>query len=208
MERTARRRNLRGTGDRLRAELIEAAIRVLEGLGQDEPFSLRAVAKEAHISAPSVYIQFQDKTALLLAVLEKLFAQLSDSRTAAEEQAAAAGGGPWERLMARSVAYVEFGVRQPGHYRVLYEGRAVPRLNDPRVAAFGQPMLDRTAQLIREISSSSKMTHVTDDVDRLALLLWVGLHGVVSLRINKPTIDWPDPAELAEQVLRAVTGCV
>ena len=95
-------------------------------------------------------------------------------------------------------------MRQPGHYKVLYEGRAVPRLNDPRVAAFGQPMLDRTAELIREIAASAKTVRATDDAERLALLLWIGLHGVVSLRINKPTIDWPNAAELAEQVLRSV----
>jgi hypothetical protein len=40
---------------------------------------------------------------------------------------------------------------------------------------------------------------------RLALLLWSGLHGVISLRINKPTLDWPLATELAEQVTRAIS---
>jgi len=38
----------------------------------------------------------------------------------------------------------------------------------------------------------------------LALLLWSGLHGIVSLRVNKPTIKWPPAVELAEQFVRAI----
>jgi hypothetical protein len=30
------------------------------------------------------------------------------------------------------------------------------------------------------------------------------LHGVISLRINKPTLDWPPATELAEQITRAI----
>jgi hypothetical protein len=30
------------------------------------------------------------------------------------------------------------------------------------------------------------------------------LHGVISLRINKPTLDWPSTMELAEQIARAI----
>ena len=196
-----RRRNPRGGGDRLRAEIIEAATRLLSRLGEDEPFSLRAVAKEADIAPPSVYLHFADKTAVILAVLDLLFGQLAEARNRAEAEAAASGGGVWERLLARSLAYVRFGIERPGHYKVLYEGRAIPRLDDPRVATIGQPMLDRTAELIRQLGPVPAM-----QADRLALLLWAGLHGVVSLLINKPTIDWPHADEMAGQIVRAIIG--
>jgi hypothetical protein len=32
-----------------------------------------------------------------------------------------------------------------------------------------------------------------DDPARLSLLLWAGIHGLISLRINKPMLDWPEP---------------
>lgn len=200
-----RRRNPRGGGDRLRAEIIEAATRLLARLGEDEPFSLRAVAKEADIAPPSVYLHFIDKTALILAVLEKLFSQLATSRDEAEQAVAEAGGSAWDRLLARSLAYVRFGLERPGHYKVLYEGRAIPRLDDPRLAAIGQPMLDRTADLIRDVLQVSSVKRA-EDAPRLALLLWASLHGVVSLQINKPTIDWPEADDLAEQIARALVG--
>ena len=197
-----RSRNARGKGERLRDEIIDASVKVLSALGPEDPFSLRAVAKMAKIAAPSVYIHFSDRNALLLAVLEKLFAEQVAIRAAAEAETAKAGGGAWDRLLARSLASVRFGLEHPGHYRVLFEGRVVPRLNDPRIISFGRPLLVRSIELIREIPAEHE--RVSDDPERLSLLLWSGLHGVVSLRINKPTLVWPAATELAEQITRAI----
>ena len=198
-----RRRNARGSGDHLRREIVEAAIRLLERLGPDDPFSLRAVAKEARIAAPSVYLQFADRNLLLLAILEQLFDELIVLRSAAIEQVALAGGSAWQKLMASVLASVAFGLERPGHYKVLFEGRVVPRLEDPRAMAFGRPLQAQMIELIREILPQTPGRDA-DDPERLSLLLWAGTHGLISLRINKPTLDWPETAELAEQMARAV----
>jgi AcrR family transcriptional regulator len=186
-----RQRNVRGEGERLRPDIVAAAIRLLGRLGPDDAFSLRAVAKEAGIAAPSVYIHFADRNVLLLAVIEQLFGELSAIRTAAIEKAAKAGGGAWERLLAGSLAYVKFGMERPGHYRVLYEGRAISRLDDPMTANFGRAIQVQTAELIRQIASERGAMEKPED---LALLLWTSLHGIVSLQINKPTLKWPAAA--------------
>lgn len=199
-----RSRNARGSGDRLRDEIIAAAILVLAKLGPEEMFSLRSVAKAAQITAPSIYIHFADRSELLLAVLEQLFAEQVTIRAAAEEAAAAAGGGAWERLLARSIASVEFGLAHPGHYKVLFEGRVVPRLDDPLLADFGRPLLTRSVELLREIAPAPGAMRVSDDPERLALLLWSGLHGIVSLQLNKPTLMWPPATDLAAQMTRAI----
>jgi AcrR family transcriptional regulator len=201
---TARPRNARGEGDRLRDEIIDASIKVLAVLAPDEPFSLRAVAREAKIAAPSIYIHFANMNALLLAVLQKLLQEQVAIRADAEEKAALAGGGAWERLLARSMAAVAFGLKHPGHYKVLYEGRVVPRLNNPRLEEFSRPAQVRAVELIREIPVAKGARRVCDDPHRLALLLWSGLHGIISLRINKPTLQWPDTTELVEQMTRAI----
>ena len=96
-----RPRNVRGEGEKLRGEIVDAAVKVLSALGPEEQFSLRSVAKRAKIAAPSIYIHFADRNALLLAVLEKLFAEQVAIRAAAEADAAKSGGGAWERLLAR-----------------------------------------------------------------------------------------------------------
>ena len=197
-----RQRNARGTGDRLRIDIINAATEILARLGENEPFSLRAVAKEAKIAPPSVYLHFPDKTVLLLAVLEELFKEMITARDEAEKKITASGGGAWEMLLARAKAHIDYGLENTGHYKVLYEGRAIPRLADPRMAKFGLPLMKRAIDLILQVSKENSIDRTPEEAERLALLLWAGLHGIVSLRINKPTMEWPDLHGLAEQLTR------
>lgn len=200
--RAGRPRNARGEGDRLRDDILSAAIDHLNVLGPEDAFSLRAVAERAGIAAPSIYRHFPDRDALLLAVLEGLFNDQIALREDAEAGAAAVGGGAWERLLARSVAGVRFGLEHPGHYRVMFEGRVALRLTEPMAADFGRPLMQRSAELILAIPNSRPDQDA--DPSRLALLLWASLHGIVSLRINKPTLDWPPAEDLAEQATRAL----
>ena len=177
---------------------------LMAGMGSDEPLSLRAIARAAGVAPTAVYLHFDDRDELVLAVLERLFGELAAIRDNAERQAAEDGGGDWERLRARSRAYVAWGVANPGAYHVLYEGRAVLRLTDPRGLTFGQSMLDRTTELVGRLTAAERIrpAHLSD---RISLLLWVALHGIVSLKINKDTIEWPPPSELADQALEAIT---
>ncbi len=68
-----RQRNPRGTGDRLRDELIDAAVRVLAARGDTERLSIRAVAAEAQVSPPAVYLHFPDRRGLVRAAVESCF---------------------------------------------------------------------------------------------------------------------------------------
>lgn len=199
-----RQKYARGQGDQLRRDLIDAAIRILADNEPSGQFSLRAVAKEARVAAPSVYLHFSDLNELRLAVLERLFAEQIEIRNQAEEAAAEAGGGAWERLLAGSLALVRFGLERPGHYKVMYEGRVILRLNDPMAAAFGRPMQGRSVELITELVAKRGSKGGAEDPHRLALLLWTGIHGIISLQINKPTLDWPSATELATEVARFI----
>jgi AcrR family transcriptional regulator len=201
-QRAPRRRNARGEGSQLRQEILEAAIRLIERHGSCEEISLRAVAKEVGIAAPSIYPHFADREALFLAVLKQLFDELIELRNSAEEAAGAAGGGPWERLRAAAFATVQFGLERPGHYKMLYEGGVIAALIDKRAAAFGRAIQLRVIDLIGRLSAETGRN--ANDPERTALLLWTGIHGVISLQINKPTLPWPDATMLVEDLMRAI----
>ena len=198
-----RTRSERGQGHQLREELLVAAVHHLGGLGSDEPVSLRAIARAAGVSPNAVYLHFSDRDELLVAVLDRLFAQLAHVRDEAERAATSAGGGPWEQLLARSLSYVTWGLREPGSYRVLYGGRAVPRLSDPHGLTFGQAMLDRTIELVTDLQTTGQ-ANPTYSPSRTGLLVWIAMHGIVSLRIDKDTIPWPDAEELATQAITSL----
>jgi len=196
-----RRRNVRGEGGQLRQDIIDATIKLIEKSGSCENVSLRAVAKHVGIAAPSIYPHFADRDELLLAVLKHLFDELVELRSKAEDAVASAGGGPWETLRAGIFATVKFGLKRPGHYKMLYEGGVISALNDKTAATFGRPIQLRVMALLAELFKGATEK---PNVERLSLLLWVATHGVISLQINKPTLAWPDATALVEDFMRAL----
>jgi hypothetical protein len=112
---TRRTRNRRGEGGRLRDEIIAAAARLIEENGQDA-VSLRAVARSAGITAPSIYSHFEDLDDLLEAVIAHNF----DALAANLRRGVEAHADPKSRLRGACHAYVAFGRDHPEQYAVLF----------------------------------------------------------------------------------------
>ena len=112
----AAQRNPRGTGERLRDELIDTAVRVLAARGDTERLSIRAVAAEAQVSPAAVYRHFPDRRGLVRAAVEHCFDRFQAQLAQAEHGAAT----PFEALRRRCQAYVAFGTGQPHLYRVMF----------------------------------------------------------------------------------------
>src|SRR3954465_14240883 len=83
-----RGRNPRGQGERLREDIVGAALRLLDEHGDDQALSMRAVAREVGVAATSVYIHFADRDALVLAALERFHRELLEAVDRAETGAA------------------------------------------------------------------------------------------------------------------------
>src|SRR6266702_6645008 len=78
-----RRPNARGQGERLREEIISAAVQMLGDLADDEALSLRAVARAVSISPTSVYLYFPDRDALVAAAMQRCHAEMLRVRVGA-----------------------------------------------------------------------------------------------------------------------------
>src|SRR4051812_4498331 len=70
-------RNRRGEGGHLRRDILAAAVALLDETGDENALTLRAVARRAGISAPSIYPHFADRTTLMLTIVQDAFAELS-----------------------------------------------------------------------------------------------------------------------------------
>jgi AcrR family transcriptional regulator len=194
-----RERNRRGEGDRLRAEILAAATRLLETAGTDEGLSLRAVAREVGISPQSMYLHFGNLDALVLAVLADSHATMG----AVLDAAAAAEADPVERILARGRAYLAWGAAHPGLYQVMYEGRLQSEPEqDPSVVPPGRAQLYKVRDDIRAAMTAGVVPE--GDAEALAMQLWALVHGLVSLRANKPGVPWPDTAALATDAGRRI----
>jgi len=188
----ARVRNPRGEGQRLRDEIVAAAAQLLAAEPEPEPVSLRGVARRVGIAPQSMYLHFGDKSELLAAVVAVRFGEL----LRACEAAAAAEAAPRARLRAFCVAYCTWGLGNPGHYRLLFESRATTQAGIPYEASPGAGIFNRFAALVSQSVGSQGVT--------TAVLLWVALHGIVSLRWSKPGFPWPPAEELVDDFLQAL----
>src|SRR5215212_3691514 len=81
MQRRPRARQ--GEGPRLRQELLDAAASLLSTTGNEDAVTLRAVAREVGIAAPSIYLHFSDRDELLRAVMVDCFVRFRDTLDAA-----------------------------------------------------------------------------------------------------------------------------
>lgn len=193
-------RNPVGEGSRLRDELIAAAGRILSAGGDPESLTLRAVSREAGIAAPSVYLQFENKDALLQAVVDAHFAQFQQAVMAA----VATGHDPATRLLHGCRAYGRFAREHPGAYRVIFETplptwSSLPIAELPGMPAF-QILVDAVAACI-DAGVATPGDHFA-----IATNIWVALHGMATLRLNLPGFPWPDPDQQLIAILQALTG--
>jgi AcrR family transcriptional regulator len=117
----SRMRNRWGQGERLRAEALEAAARLLGELGTVEGLSLRAVAREAGVAPASLYDHFADKSALVDALLDYVHERLVSLLR--ESGAGADGADPTTRVRAQLLAFCQFSLENPGLYRVMFAAR-------------------------------------------------------------------------------------
>jgi AcrR family transcriptional regulator len=194
-------RNPRGEGYRLRQELITAADHLLRTGETIESLSLRAVARAVGIAATSVYLHFDDKASLLLAVYQRHFADLAEAlnRAIAEQDEPAA------RLRAMTLTYRQFAVDYPDTYQVLFTmpGATAPSgLLGPGAPGPGAPILDIVRQVIAECMDAG-LIHPGDPY-QVALCLWAMLHGLITLRATRPQVAWPDQDALFDAVLTTI----
>lgn len=195
-------RNARGEGLRLRDELLAAATRLLDS-GDPTAVSLRGVAREAGVAAPSVYSHFVDLDALLLAVVEHHLADLRRAVAAAAGSTASGGADPVARLRAAALAYCRWGVDHAGAYEAVFGGRAARLLSERESAAVtdGEAMLTHLGELVAAVPGVG-----AQEVPGLVLTGWTGLHGCVSLRTGKPGYPWPPLVDHVDLVLHGLLG--
>ena len=115
----SRRRNPRGQGQILREQLVEAATDLLATLDSPQALTLRMVAGRSGWPRPRVR-PFRRPGALVEHVLRLRYEELAEVMGHAAERAST----PVEDLVGRCAAYLYWGTANPGHYRVVFGGRA------------------------------------------------------------------------------------
>lgn len=152
----------------LRQALVDAAFLQVEKEGPDS-LSLAQLAKALRVSQPAPYKHFPDREALLATVATRGFREFT-------AQLQKAGDGSKGSALSRMTrAYVDFGTRRPGIYRLMFASSI---------------LAERSADHELGLVARGSFNLLVDAIDGRggprrrqlrALRIWVALHGLVML---------------------------
>ena len=203
-----RERNPRGQGAKLRDDILAAATALLEESGNEESVTLRAIARKAGITAPSIYAHFEDRESILESVIalafDELVAVISSATQGIED--------PVKSLHAGCHAYLAFAAERPHRYRVLFERQRdfAAALSHERIHALethhdtiepksGAEAFDLLVDGIQRCIDAGRSGSVDAFADAAAL--WSAMHGFATLHRGLSDFPWPDPRALEETII-------
>lgn len=198
----ARQRNPRGQGQALKADLVDAAARLLATLDRPETLTLRQVAREVGVAPASIYSHFPDLGALIQHVLRLRYEELAGLM----DDAAASAADPLADLVARCAAYVRWGVAHPGEYRTLFGGGMPAELVPLSAHGAGEKLLGSVIASLASVRQRSGNRPGPRQEWQAGLLLWTALHGLVALYNGHGAIPWPPLDNLIADTLSLHTG--
>ena len=172
----------------LRKTLLDAAVALIGEVGP-RAFTLREVARRASVSHNAPYRHFSSKDELLAAVAAEGFERL----TATMQKRMARGRTPLERLQLSGCGYVDFALRWPQHFVVMFDLPRCPReIADNASLAVesirtDRPVIGRNAfQVLLDCVAAAQSSGdlPPGDLLPLAWTSWSLVHGIGKLAIG------------------------
>jgi AcrR family transcriptional regulator len=177
----------------LPAALVRSALELLEEGAPD--LSLRAVARRARVAASAPYRHFADRDALLAAVAAIGYAELAQDLAAAHPAPATP-----DDLADVAVAYVQFALRRPALFRVMFS-EPCDHLNPQRVAA--------TQAITAYVNAIVTGAFPSAEPEAMATAVWALVHGLAFLFLDgklEPTDDHAVAVRVRAAVLAVIAG--
>jgi AcrR family transcriptional regulator len=189
----------RGQGELLHQRLIDAALEIVDE-GEIRTLSIRSVTKRAGVSPTAFYLHFESREELLSACAGQVFAEFRD-----HVRAAVTADTATERFLQSGRGYIGFARANPERYSLLFGQDAVPAV-EPGTDEKPAAAVDALDDLRRLVDDYMGPRAEDVDVDMLAKGVWTGLHGYVTLRHARPTLDWPSDERFDRMLAEAWLG--
>jgi AcrR family transcriptional regulator len=189
----------------LRTRILDTARELFAELGY-EAVTMRKIAERIEYSPTAIYFHFKDKEALMRELCEVDFATLAH-----QFQKIAREKDPIERLRKIGLAYFDFGMDFPNHYRLMFMTPHPPMaLTEADEARRGNPEEDAYAFLkgtVEEGLAAGRFRPELKDADLISQTVWASTHGAIALPIakcNDAWIDWRPTRTTASLVIDAM----
>ncbi len=158
---------------KLKQTLVDAAIALVAEVGTSG-FTLREVARRAGVSHNAPYRHFRDKSDLLAAVAVQGYQLLTTSL----KRSAAQGTDAGEQLRFCGRGYLNFALRWPQHFQVMFD---LPSHRETHLAyhAAGKEAFDTLLRHITQCQITGLLPE--GNPEPMALAAWSLVHGIAKL---------------------------
>ena len=169
--------------DREKKELNDLILKEARALFLQEGFektSIRKIADRIEYSPATIYLYFKDKNELLLALHQESFTHLFEALSSV-----ASVPDAFERLIALGRAYIEYGLKHPEEYDLMFMLSAPLEALECKQEIWcdGQKAIDLVKMMVEDCKQNG---YFKPDVDAeiAAIMLWAQVHGIVSLHLK------------------------
>ena len=183
-------------GRDLRSELLRTSRELLDEAGPSA-LSMREVARRAGCTHQAPYHYFANREAILAALVCEGFEELADMLAAAHEGLGDAD--LYAVLVASGNAYVEFALRHPGVFRVMFRPDVCDPERFPEVVQAGDRARRELARLAKAVMGDGAQVEAE-------VLIWSGVHGLASLLLDGPLAGEFSSTEDRIDFARGVVG--
>ena len=183
-------------GRDLRSELLRTSRELLDESGPSA-LSMREVARRAGCTHQAPYHYFANREAILATLVREGFDELADRLAVAYD-----GLGDADLhavLVASGNAYVEFALRHPGVFRVMFRPDVCDPERFPEVVQAGQRARRELARLAKAVMGDGAQVEAE-------VLIWSGVHGLASLLLDGPLAGEFSSTEDRIDFARGVVG--
>ncbi len=143
-----------------------------------EKLSLRALAREAGVSATAPYRHFPTKKCLLAALATQGFETLGARTRAVVESDL----NVEDRFVAMGVTYIEFAMENPVAYQLMFGSILGDFTEYEMLTTAASETYGQVQRMLRMVIEEKGLQV---DVEQFSGVTWAGVHGIASLLLNK-----------------------
>lgn len=180
--------------EEMRRLILDAALRLFRDRGYDG-VSIRNIAEAIEYSPGTIYLYYKDKSEIFFALQYEAAAVKRDHLLPVADIA-----DPWERLVEFGRRYVDFGMKHPDLYDLLFITRApmeyIENQECWKLGMATHAFFQETVQ-----ACVDQRYFKSTDTETIAYTLWCHAHGLVSLFVRERMRMYPGEQrqELAEK---------